>query len=191
MTGEVRPPIPVQLADRPTVGGLVIPWVALRLADGGVDFRRQDLRRAERCWREQLCQICGEPIGGPIVLFGGAEAVEERLFHEPPMDPVCARYVQVACPMVAGRMARYASGPSVAEGPRGKTCPTPGCGCAGLVHAEAAVPGEPGRPAHAWYAVWTRGYRCALRPDGSLYGGALTGEPLRVRHLSDPPAVSA
>lgn len=49
-------PIPASCAHRPTVGGLVAPFVNIRLADGGVDYRTPHQATYARCWTENLCQ---------------------------------------------------------------------------------------------------------------------------------------
>jgi hypothetical protein len=189
---EIRPPVPLALADRPTAGGLVIPWVNVRLADGGADFRQQHRSRAERCWHGRLCQLCGKRIapGSVLVLIGGPTELADRTFHEPPMHPACAGYVTRACPVVAGRRATFASGPSPAETARGGRCPEPGCDCGGWLPSEPRGDRAP-RPNHPWWAVWARDYVIAVRPDGALYGGHLSTEPVRVRHISDPPGGTA
>ena len=40
MPADIRPPIPVRLAHRPTVGGLVQPWVNVVLAQAEKAFQR-------------------------------------------------------------------------------------------------------------------------------------------------------
>ena len=185
----VRPPIPVTLAHRPVQGGLVVPWINLKLADGAYDFRAPHRAKVERCWTERRCQICGERIVGVLVLFGGPNQIDTMTFDESPMHPVCATYASKACPMVAGRLATYAATPSVSQGRRGKTCPDPGCDCGGWVPSPGETPGaNTGAPAHSYWSVWADDYVLAVRPDGTLHGGQLVGQPRRVRHVSDPPA---
>lgn len=187
MNAPVRPPIPMQLADRPVQGGLVVPWINVLMSDGGYDFRAPHRAKVERCWTERRCQICGHHIDGVLVLFGGPNQIANWTFDEPPMHPACASYAAKACPMVAGRLAHYATSPAVSEGPRGKRCPEPGCDCDGWVPSgEGATAGA---PAHAYYSVWADDYALAVRPDGRLHGGQLIGEPRKVRHISDPPSV--
>ena len=61
----IRPPIPATCESPPTIGGLVIPWINVQLADGGVDFAAQHDSRAQRCYLECLCQACSAPIERP------------------------------------------------------------------------------------------------------------------------------
>jgi len=192
------PPIPASCAGRPTLGGFVVPFVNVRLRDGGADFRSADNQRYELCWRKTLCQTCGNRIVGTAVFFGGPSQILSRRFDEPHVCPPCALYASRACPMVAGRMTEYAGRARIADGHRGKTCAVPGCGCSGWVET---VPGriEAG-PAHPWYAVYVRaggwvvtGEQRTLNPTPGLTvqrlvltGGMLTAEPGRIVHVSTP-----
>lgn len=152
--GAIRPPIPASCAHRPVVGGLAAPWVNIRLADGGVDFRSPHQATYERCWRENLCQTCGNPTGRLAVLFGGPRQVRNRHFDEPPLCLPCALYASQACPMVAGRMPFYADRERLAEGHRGHVCPDAGCGCGGFTDSDATAYDSSGDPAHPWYALY-------------------------------------
>lgn len=186
MTGMLR--IPMRLAGRPTVGGLVQPWVNVALADGGCDFRAAHHSRWAKAWRDGLCQTCGQRFTtSRLVLLAGPNQLARLLFDEPPAHPECAAYASDACPMVSGRMPRYADREHLSEGRRGGVCPTPGCGCDGWVR-HPGTGGQPGGdPAHAWYAVWVRGYRLAVNPGGEVAGGAVDpSDVVRVRVVSLP-----
>lgn len=150
------PPIPASCSSRPTVGGLVAPWVNIRLADGGVDFRTPDQKRFTACWEEQRCQTCGEKLGAVAVLFGGPRQVRMRRFDEPPLCPPCAVYASQACPMVAGRQATYADRERLSETKRGHVCPDADCACGGFVASDPNSYDASGEPAHDWYAVYVR-----------------------------------
>ncbi len=155
----VVPPIPITCADRPTVGGLVVPYVNVRLADGGVDFRTPRQAVYSRCWQSDLCQTCSRSLRNERrVLFGGPNQLRRRRFDEPPLCLPCAVYASQACPMVAGRQPAYTDRPRLAEGHRGRACPDPDtCGsCAGLVDADPAAGDASGDPAHPWYALYLR-----------------------------------
>ncbi|GIH26029.1 hypothetical protein Aph01nite_43390 [Acrocarpospora phusangensis] len=197
---DVRPPIPLRLTDRPQVGGLVCPWVNVRLADGTTDFRQTYGQHWRRAWLEQLCQVDGQRIAGTLVFLGGPnQLAEDGYFDEPPLHPECAAYVTRACPMVAGRMTHYRSGPALTEGARGAVCPDPGCDCGGwqptkqILHGDGScsVLGDDqradptGEPAHAWFAVWARSYALAQGTDGRLLGG-IPHDVVRVREVSRP-----
>lgn len=150
------PSIPASCLDRPTVGGLVAPYVNLVLADGGVDFRSPHQGRYERVWRGNLCQVCARPLTPTAVLFGGPNQLCTRRFDEPPLCTPCAVYASQACPMVAGRMPRYADRERLSEGRRGHVCPDAGCSCGGFTASDPGARDASGEPAHDWFAVYVR-----------------------------------
>jgi hypothetical protein len=195
------PEIPASCAGRPTVGGLVEPFVNVRLADGGVDFRSPHQATYERCWREGLCQTCGNPVGGLAVFFGGPRQLETRRFDEPPVCPPCAVYASQACPMVAGRMTHYADRERLSEGRRGHVCPDAHCGCGGFRDSDPDSYDASGDPAHDWFAVYVRagGWqltgnevevpcsdRGCLHKRVLINGCQLTVEPRKVVLVSTP-----
>lgn len=177
------PPIPATCANRPTIGGLVRPWINVELADGGIDFRAQHRRRAELAITRQLCQVCGTRLRRPIVLLGGPQQLRRLMFGEPPLHPECAAYTSHACPMVAGRMTDVPHRPSLSEGPRGATCPLEGCGCGGWVSGESHTKG---REPHPWFAVYAAGYTHARDDRGGLLVLTTPEAVLRVRLVSQP-----
>ena len=194
-------PIPASCADRPTVGGLVVPVVNIRLDDGGVDFRTPHQATYEQCWTENLCQTCGNPIGPLSVLFGGPNQLRKRHFDEPPLCPPCAVYASQACPMVGGRMAYYADRERVSEGRRGYVCPDDDCGCGGFRASDPNAYDASGEPAHEWFAVYVRtgGWqltgnevtapcsdRGCLHKRLLINGCLLTVEPRKVALVSTP-----
>lgn len=184
MTGTEIPAIPARLTHRPSVGGVVHPWVNVRLADGGVDFRVAHRKKWLSAWRDRLCQVCGQALTPPVVLLCGPNQLARLLFDEPAVHPECGLYASRACPMVAGRRTAYAASVPVAQGRRGRACPEPGCDCAGWV-PDDDKPHSYGAPAHDWYAVWARGYILAFDPSGDLDGGAVhPDDVLRVRIVS-------
>jgi hypothetical protein len=150
------PPIPASCADRPTVGGLVAPYVNVVLADGGVDFRSPHQGRYAKCWRGGFCQVCARPLTPLAVLFGGPRQVRNRRFDEPPLCTPCAVYAAQACPMVSGRMSHYADRERLAEGRRGHVCPDDGCPCSGFRDSDPDAYDASGEPAHDWFAVYVR-----------------------------------
>ncbi len=189
MSETVRPPIPATCEARPTIAGVVSPWANVQLADGGVDFRSQHESRVQRCWAECLCQLCGNPVPRPIVFFGGPRQVAALQFDEPPLHPECAVYASQACPMVAGRVDRYATRDVVSNGHRGATCVEPGCDCGGWTPTPGLNPAPGGDPAHDWYAVYVSSYSVGVtedRPDRVHAAVVAPGEVLAVRHISAP-----
>lgn len=186
---RTAPPIPMRLQGRDlTPDGLVIPWINVQLADGGVDFRSQRDTRFVEAWAKALCQLCGQPLTKPLVLLCGPEELEHLTFTEPPAHPECALYTVAACPMVGGHQERYATGLPLADRHRGKACPE-GCGCDGLVPTPGSGPREgTGEPAHEWYAVYAARFGLTGSPDGTrITGGYVHPDDVtRVRQVSAP-----
>jgi hypothetical protein len=183
---EPRPAVPVTLAHRPLVGGLVAPWVNVNLADGGVDFRSTHHTKWFQAWTEGICQTCGEPLlTRPVVFFGGPNQLT-TYFTEPPLHPRCAAYAEQACPMIAGRRATYADRDELAYSKRGTTCPDPGCDCGGWTPHPGGQTHH-GEPAHEWWAIWAADWAVAVNTEGELLGGVPTGISRR-RLISTPPA---
>jgi len=183
------PAIPFTCTHRPTIGGLVIPWVNVRLADGGVDFRAQHQAKTQRCFTETLCQVCATPITTtPIVFLGGPTQLAALQFDEPPLHPECATYVSHACPMVNGTTLQFATRTSLTSGHRGGTCPDDGCDCGGWI----PTPGMPDRDTpqvHDWYAVYVSGYAVGVTPEHPNLARVAVVQPgqvLAVRHVSTP-----
>lgn len=186
----VRPPIPATCERRPTVSGLVIPWVNVQLADGGVDFRSHHESRSQKSFLRQMCQVCAGRVSPPIVFLGGPEQLRSLQFDEPPMHPECAVYVSRACPMVAGRLERFADRAPVSASGRGGVCPDPGCDCGGFIPTPGVAASEKGgRPARDWYAVYASGYSAGVadeNPNRVAVAVLAPEQVLAVRHVSTP-----
>ena len=150
----MRPPIPLSCANRPVIGGLVAPYVNVRLADGGVDYRSTHNTAYQKCWTDQLCQTCGQTLTDPVVFFGGPNQLATLSFDEPPVCLPCAQYVSRACPMVAGRQTAYADRDPITGSRRGHVCPTAGCDCGGWVPTSPDIVETAGEPAHRWFAAF-------------------------------------
>lgn len=184
-----RPPIPARFPAGQIRDGFAMPYVNVRLADGGVDLRSQHAARAEECWRLGRCQVCGQDIeateGAAIV--GSPQQIRDLVFHEPPLHRECMVYASQACPILAGRWPHFANGPTLAERSRGARCFEPNCDCGGWVPTSGAPPRHEGKPNHAWWVVFASEWSLAVLPDGSLHGGVL--DPRQVesaRLVSDP-----
>lgn len=189
MTDDIRPPIPLRFPADQVRGGLAMPYVNVRLRDGGVDLRAQHHTRAVECWTHGRCQVCGQGIekAEGAALVGGPSAIRDLVFSEPPMHRECMAYATKACPVLAGRWSHFASGPSLSERERGKACYEPNCDCGGWVPTTADQPRHSGEPNHPWWVVFATGWTLAVRKDGVLHGGA--ADPREVsgaRLISDP-----
>ncbi|GAB3156453.1 hypothetical protein GCM10027258_62910 [Amycolatopsis stemonae] len=181
------PPIPARCAHRPTIGGRVIPWINVQLADGGVDFRSQHTARVRAALKARRCQVCAQPLTEPVVLLGGPTALRQLLFAEPPLHPECAVYTSRACPVVAGEATKAPTGRRLSEGGRGQRCFVKGCDCGGWV----PTPGGDGLhhelELYPWFAVYANTFNVAVSPDGDVLGALLMpADVLRVRLVSRP-----
>lgn len=176
------PPIPTRLADRPTVAGLVVPWISVQHADGGAALGAVHASRQDACVRNGWCQIDGQHLGARIVLFARRTDLDRGYVVEPGFHPECAAYSAKACPMLTGRMAHYRSTPRHLTGTQ---CAVPGCDCAGWVEHDDGHEARANHPAERFFAVWIRAadYRPASAPNGDLLGVALPAHPLKVRPL--------
>jgi hypothetical protein len=169
-----KPPVPVHLAGRPTVGGLVVPVITPRTLDGTYLFGKLADLTQQRCLRQYQCGVCATPLPGKAVLFARRSDLFWQCTSEPAVCPPCAAYSTHACPMLAGHMARYRA----SHHPALAGIPIP--------------PGEDlrlGAPAEAWYAVWIRGYAVLDHPakPGTLAASWATIPPLRIRAIPVAP----
>jgi hypothetical protein len=144
------PPATPPYADRPTAGGLVVPWITARVGDRPY-FGSNDPFRIQRALVERLCQICGTPLGRRIHLLVRPADVEAGWTAEPGLHPECRALSVRTCPMLNGVLDRYRQGPPAA-----------------LAH----LSGQPGGPragarAEAWDDWWITpsGYRLRWDPD--------------------------
>jgi len=164
------PPVPVRLAHRPTVAGLVVPYVTPQAADGRFLFGVLDPRRLAHCLTNYLCQVCGTRLERPLVLLMRRRDLPRRCVSEPALHPVCAAYTIRACPMVAGRMNHYRSTPA----------------SLGQHLAPAAdTAARLGQPAEVWYAVWLDGYHTIIDQINGLPAASFAGtRPRRIRRIT-------
>lgn len=178
----MTPPIPARLAERPLHAGLVVPWISVVLADGTAVLGNVHGTKNSRALVDKLCQICGQKLGNPLVLFATATGLGNGQTPEPGMHPECAAYSAKACPMVNGAMRRYQDRDRV----HGQQCSKPGCDCDGWVSLEATGTNA-GRAAEPWFAVWVRDYAIGVDPVTKQPNAAIWKdyfEPLRVRPLT-------
>ncbi|WDQ02231.1 hypothetical protein PVK74_10635 [Micromonospora chalcea] len=180
MTTPNIPNIPLQLAGRPTIGGLVVPWTTARTPDGRHRFGTVDLHRHNRALTDLLCQTCGAQLGARIVFAMRDSDLRLLTSPEPGMHPVCAAYSATACPMLAGRMNHYRT-TSLAEQ---------------LADLGALSQGDPtsqraGAPAEPWQLVWATGYRPFTNPlTHQLAALLLPDQILRVRPTEIPSSLN-
>jgi hypothetical protein len=190
--GQQPPPIPRPLIDRPTVAGLVVPIVTPN-SEGRWLFGLLDHAQQQRCLRDRLCQICGRPLGEPLVLLLRESDLDARCTSEPGLHPECAAYTQRVCPMIAGRLAHYrATQREVPPGYRRATPdPVPELDAlTSWLDEMAALLGSPrptssprlGADAEQWHAVWLRAYDVETDPRNQQPAASYREyRPLRIR----------
>ncbi|MEU8376109.1 hypothetical protein AB0C22_23715 [Micromonospora sp. NPDC048894] len=163
---------PLALLHRPTIGGLVVPWITVQMPDGRYRFGAIDAHRLMACLHDQRCQICGQPTHSPFVFAMRDVDIARLIAPEPPMHPECATYSATACPMLAGGMAHYRN--SQADNP--------------------AASGDPDsararHPAHRWHLVWAKAYQPVIdRRTQQPAARIAPGDVLRVRPITPPTA---
>lgn len=161
---------PLALLHRPTIGGLVVPWITVQMPDGRYRFGAIDAHRLMACLHDQRCQICGQPTHSPFVFAMRDVDIARLIAPEPPMHAECATYSATACPMLAGGMAHYRN--SQADNPAASGDPD---------NARA------GHPAHRWYLLWAKAYQPVIDRRTQQPAARITpGDVLRVRPITPP-----
>lgn len=164
-------PIPAALAHLPVVGGLVVPWVTPRTADGRFLIGAVDAAKTRAAIHRRLCGVCGRALDGRLVLLVRESDLPRCASTEPGLHPHCAAYTTMACPMVAGRRSHYrANAHKIGED---------------AVHG-ADIDDRLGAPADAWHAVWLTRYD-VVTLHGHPAACWLLAPPLRIRPISTPP----
>jgi hypothetical protein len=127
--------------------GYPIPEFVSRL-DGTRDFRVVSLDHLAKCIREDVCWICGEPLGDLKVFVVGPIPAIRATTNEPPCHDECAEFAARACPFLLLPKAQHRSvdDARVRKMP-GATRMNPGICCLYTVH----------------------GYACRERPKGVIF----------------------
>jgi hypothetical protein len=102
------PPIPVRLAHRPTIGGLVVPYLTPHTDDGRYLFGGVDPHRQWQCLNRRLCSVCGRALAGQpgdrLILLMRLSDLPQQRTSEPALElfistrPPTAH--RAACPAV-------------------------------------------------------------------------------------------
>lgn len=175
----IVPPIPVHLAQFPTSGGLVIPFITLQHRNGKAALGLVDANRVELCLREKRCSVCGSVITGRMVFLMRYIDLNRKCSTEPALCPPCAAYTQQACPMLTGRMAHYQRSVSSFTT---RTCGDPACQCSLWAPPDRET-ARLGAPADQWYALWTLQYSL-VRDDAQRLVADFAGlRVLRIREI--------
>jgi len=83
--------------------GKEVPYTLSRDRDGVPDFKAIDPKRIRKCLEKNLCGICGQRLGSPVVFVGGEESTR---FNDPPNHPRCAARAFLSCPFLKGERVR-------------------------------------------------------------------------------------
>jgi len=94
--------VPERLKKFPTWRGMPIHYTLAVNPDGSPAFKEvNDLKRV-KCFRDNLCHLCGESLArGPYWLIGGPMCVESKRFVDGPMHYECALYACHTCPFLS------------------------------------------------------------------------------------------
>lgn len=168
---DATPPIPVALAHLPTVGGLVVPWVTPRTADGRFLLGAVDATKTHTAVHRRLCGVCGRALDRRLVLLIRESDLPRSASTEPALHPLCAAYTTTACPMVTGRLSHYRTRAHKID--------------EDAVHG-ADIDHRLGAPAEAWHAVWLTRYDVVTLHGHPAVCYLLT-PPLRIRPVSTTP----
>ncbi|MGR6921246.1 hypothetical protein ACU635_43980 [[Actinomadura] parvosata] len=142
--------IPIQLIHAPQHNGMVIPYIALRHADGTPELGRVEPVRVAECLTDRLCQLCAQQLGAAAVGMARPQDFGYGYIPEPAQHPECAAYAIRACPMLLGRLPRLRdrTRPQRRRCDRADIC---WCGADEPPSVDAIV--RSGRAATPWYSV--------------------------------------
>ncbi|MFB6392564.1 hypothetical protein [Polymorphospora lycopeni] len=170
--------IPARCTHRPLAGGRVVPHISVVLADGRPVLGAVHRSKAMRCISEFRCQICGDPLGSPMVVFVTDAQLADRYSPEAALHPECAAYSRKACPVLAGQVDTLRG----VDRHVGSACSEPGCDCAGWVASDG--PSVRGREVGRWWAVWLDSYAIAVNERHEVHGLSWRDvKPRRVREV--------
>ncbi|WP_189243033.1 hypothetical protein [Planobispora rosea] len=169
-----HPSIPIQLADRPTWRGLVVPAITLRHRNGTPVLGEVDSDTVADCLIGQRCQLCDQGLEEVAVLMARPQDFVRGYVDEPAQHPWCATYTIRACPMLSGRLQRHRTSPRSA-----RPCGDPRCQCASWNTTTPDAVIRAGQDADPWFSVRFSATDYTLRPSAR---GAPKGVSLR--HLT-------
>ncbi|UJW28841.1 hypothetical protein L3Q67_26640 [Saccharothrix sp. AJ9571] len=168
MNDGIAPPIPLSLQHLPVVGGLVVPWITPRKADGRYLFGSVDRDRASRAVLNRWCGVCGRPLEDRAVLMMRLSDLSRHCTNEPALHPWCTAYTVQSCPMVGGRLDHYRSS-------------LPQLDTNMLLAPDAAA--RQGAAAEPWFAVWLADYNVII-DHGNVAASYVGARPLRTRPIT-------
>lgn len=103
MTNELRPtlpPLPRHMARLPIdKRGYPVPFF-VAIVNGEPDHRLVEPRAVRACMQQNLCWLCGNPLGAFRAFVLGPMCAITHTSAEPPSHLDCARYAVQACPFL-------------------------------------------------------------------------------------------
>ncbi|MEV0766138.1 hypothetical protein [Nocardia sp. NPDC050435] len=158
--------IPARLHTSPLSAGMVVPFVTLAHTDRTRPiWGKLDPARVQKAFKDRLCQICGDPLGDPFVVYIRPYDFRTGVAVEAGLHPDCGQYSTAVCPMLAGAMDRHNPNPLTEF----RRCNDPACTCALWRAAErdAGDPVREGTPAEAWYeaSISLADYKIVTNPS--------------------------
>lgn len=94
------PPLPARMRHLPVSSkGYPVPFFVAAI-NGVWDFRVADPSKFALCVRQDLCWLCGQPMGVFKTFVLGPLAALNRISGEPPSHVECAEFATVACPFL-------------------------------------------------------------------------------------------
>ncbi|MEU1527105.1 hypothetical protein ABZ413_33445 [Nocardia rhamnosiphila] len=171
--------VPERLASAPIAQGMVVPYITVAHRNRTRPVWGQlDPARLLTALVDRLCQICGQPLEDPVVLYLRPADYLRGIAAEPAAHHACGDYSTRVCPMLAGRTHRY----NRVTRDQFTRCDDPICGCRSWVRSEPVPKHTPreGQPAEAWYRVeiGLADYRIVTDP-GNDHQPAIVGIDLR------------
>jgi hypothetical protein len=94
------PPLPPRMKRLPVdARGYPVPWF-VHWENGAPDFRVVERSKMYTAHREQLCWVCGEPLGKFLAFTVGPMCVINKTSGEPPSHRACAEFSARGCPFL-------------------------------------------------------------------------------------------
>ncbi|WP_194817999.1 cell envelope biogenesis protein OmpA [Nocardia sp. XZ_19_385] len=166
---------------------MVVPFITLAHTDRTRPiWGKLDPARVQPAFEDKLCQICGERLSDPFVVYIRPDDFQRGLAVEAGLHPECGLYSKQACPMLVGAMARYNPNPLK----HFRHCADPACGCGrwSVPEPDPREGDREGTPADTWYEAWISlaDYRIVNDPGNERYAPAVgisLRPPTRIRRL--------
>jgi len=173
------------MAKLPLDRGYPVPWF-VEWIDGVPDFGIMDGRELVQAIQQNLCWVCGQPLGSYLAFTIGPMCAVNRVSAEPPSHRDCAIYSATACPFLTRpkmRRRHDTSYPAEAEKPGGMMLErNPGVALVWITKRYTTIPQPPNTPLFrigSPHAVLAFAHGKRARPD-EVHESIVTGLPALV-----------